>query len=148
MADGDVVDAFRVASDERNVLPSAERVVAAARVRGFVGPDAAPLKVAVVELLLNAMEHGNGFDPNRSVGVVVRQEGCELCVRISDEGQGVDVKELAKDLGDVEVGAPRGRGLGMVRRLLGASPEVEPEGGAVSIRFGKERFTDGSSREQ
>jgi anti-sigma regulatory factor (Ser/Thr protein kinase) len=133
---------FSIPSDDAEVLPAAERALSVVRDAGFLGGEAARLKVALVELLRNAMEHGNRFDPDRRVTVTVRQEagGDRLAVTVADEGPGLAPERLDQRLEDVAFDSRRGRGLGMVHRILGGYPAIEARGSAVTIRFGRERF--------
>ncbi|GIW72024.1 MAG: hypothetical protein KatS3mg102_1566 [Planctomycetota bacterium] len=139
-----VLDSFAVPSEEQAVLPAVERVLAAVRAAGYLEGEATPLKVALVELLRNAMEHGNRFVPQREVAVTVACERERIAVTVADEGPGLDPARLAQSLSEqAPLEAPRGRGLGMVRRLLGEQAAIEVCGSAITIRFGRERFARG-----
>ncbi len=138
----ELLDAFEIASRDAEVLPAAERVLAAVGRVGFLGDQAALLKVALVELVRNAVEHGNRFDPERKVRIRVRREagGERIAVTVADEGPGLAPERLERRLEDVAFDSPRGRGLGMVHKILGGYPAIEVSGSAVTIRFGRDHF--------
>jgi anti-sigma regulatory factor (Ser/Thr protein kinase) len=129
---------LRIESREAEILPVVERALEAVRAAGFAGRGEPRLKLALIELVANAIEHGNRFDPERAVTVSVRRRGERLLVAIADEGPGFDPARRARDLDEVDVSAKRGRGLGLVMRILGEPPRAE--GSEVVIGFDKGRF--------
>lgn len=84
----------------------------------------ANLKTAVAEAVMNAMEHGNQYQPEKSVTLQVRASETALSVRIRDEGAHRPmpaVDELAEpDLTAKLAGlqSPRGWGLFLIRNLV------------------------------
>jgi anti-sigma regulatory factor (Ser/Thr protein kinase) len=136
-------DAFevRVPSREDAILPAADRVIAFVREQGFAGRGEPRLKLALIELITNAMDHGNRFDPTRSVTVRARLVGSErLRIGIADEGPGIDPAVLDRDLDDVALTAKRGRGLGLVKRILGAAPRLAGDRNELILEFGRGLF--------
>ena len=47
------------------------------------------ISMAVREAMINAVLHGNGYDPTKRVNLSFEQNGRELIVTITDEGQGI-----------------------------------------------------------
>src|SRR5207247_2286901 len=78
---------IRVASREAEILGAADR--------------APRLKLALVELVQNAVEHGNAFDPRKLVTVRVRRAGRRLLISVADEGRGLDPGAVDQDLEEV-----------------------------------------------
>ncbi len=83
------------------------------------------LKTAVAEATMNAMEHGNSYDPMRLVYLDARANAHRVAVRISDEGAGdgfaaanqpPTTPDLAAKLAGAE--SPRGWGLFLIRQLV------------------------------
>lgn len=132
---------FAIASKETEIVPAADRAVDALRAAGFVGDRGAPrLKLAVIELVTNAIEHGNRFDPKKRVRIVVRARGKRASITIGDEGPGLDPAILDRDLGDVALSSKRGRGLSLVKKVLGARPALNAARNEVTIAFDREMF--------
>jgi serine phosphatase RsbU (regulator of sigma subunit)/anti-sigma regulatory factor (Ser/Thr protein kinase) len=79
------------------------------------------LKTAVGEATMNAMEHGNHFDPDRPVVIVVRVSGDDLVVAITDQGGDTPIDAPATPDLDAKLdGAqtPRGWGLFLIRSMV------------------------------
>lgn len=131
---------FSIPSREAEILPAAERAIAALRAAGLVGRGAPRLKLALIELLTNAIEHGNGFDEGRRVTVAVRAEGPRVAVTVGDEGRGIAPHELDRELDAVPIEEKRGRGLSLVKRIVGSRPVLGAGGREVTIEFERERF--------
>jgi serine/threonine-protein kinase RsbW len=66
---------------------AAERAAAAA---GFEEEAALDMGLAVREAVVNAMTHGNGLDPDRSVDVVLLAGEGTVTARVRDRGKGFD----------------------------------------------------------
>jgi len=81
----------------------------------------AQLETAVAEATLNAMEHGNNFQPDCPVEMQVYASATTLVVRITDEGAGpltLDAPTPDLDAKLAEEQSPRGWGLFLIRRLV------------------------------
>ena len=84
----------------------------------------ANLKTAVAEAVMNAMEHGNHYQPDKMVTLQVRTSEAALTVRILDQGEGEplpDVEAIATpDLTTKLAGlqTPRGWGLFLMKSLV------------------------------
>ena len=79
------------------------------------------LKTAVGEATMNAMEHGNRYDPNLPVAIQVRASSDMLIVSITDHGGGQEIPEsAAPDLEAKLAGlqSPRGWGLFLIRSMV------------------------------
>jgi len=84
----------------------------------------ASLKTAVAEATMNAMEHGNHFQPGKPVLLQVSASSTTLTVRIRDEGGQLPLpavdEVVAPDLEAKLAGlqSPRGWGLFLIRNLV------------------------------
>lgn len=78
------------------------------------------LRTAVGEATMNAMEHGNGYDPNLTVGIAVRADDRRLEVSITDFGQQPPPLDTEPDLDAKLAGeqSPRGWGLFLIRNMV------------------------------
>jgi anti-sigma regulatory factor (Ser/Thr protein kinase) len=131
---------IRLPSRETEILGAADRTLEAVRRAGFAGEGAPRLKLAIVELVSNAIEHGNDFDPLKLVTVRVRRAGARLLISVADEGSGLDPRAVDRDLDRIALEQKRGRGLGLVKKIVGAPPAVNEARNEVTIAFERERF--------
>jgi anti-sigma regulatory factor (Ser/Thr protein kinase) len=79
------------------------------------------LKTAVAEATMNAMEHGNHYQPDVPVIIQVQASATALAVRISDQGEGpADIEAETPDLEAklAELQTPRGWGLFLIKNLV------------------------------
>jgi len=98
------------------------------------------VSVAVIEAVSNAIEHGNRFEPERSVQVELWASGRRLRFRVSDEGPGFERDRL--DLPTPSPESPefmksRGRGLFIMRDIMDAI-RIDREAGRFVVELEKE----------
>jgi serine phosphatase RsbU (regulator of sigma subunit)/anti-sigma regulatory factor (Ser/Thr protein kinase) len=79
------------------------------------------LKTAVAEATMNAMEHGNHYQPDVPVIIQVQAAATTLRVRISDQGEGpavieAETPDLEAKLAELQT--PRGWGLFLIKNLV------------------------------
>ncbi len=79
------------------------------------------LMTAVGEATMNAMEHGNGYQPGVPVQVETLLASHAVMVRITDQGGSftlteIEAPDLAAKLSGLQ--SPRGRGLFLIERLV------------------------------
>ena len=125
---------WRVRGDAGGLRPLAAAVTAAAVERGAPASGAARLELAVHELLVNAVEHGNAGDPALPVDIEVAGSAPEpVRIRVGDAGcGGVWSPPAPGELPPVTQG--HGRGLTLVRRAVEAlAVRCGPQGTEVTI---------------
>jgi CheY-like chemotaxis protein/anti-sigma regulatory factor (Ser/Thr protein kinase) len=90
------------------------------------------LKLALVEALTNAMEHGNHWDENRLVRLEVNLTSDCLAVVIEDQGEGFDVGSLPDPTCGDQMFSERGRGVFLMQAIM---DEVcyNPQGNQVTM---------------
>jgi serine phosphatase RsbU (regulator of sigma subunit)/anti-sigma regulatory factor (Ser/Thr protein kinase) len=79
------------------------------------------LKTAVAEATMNAMEHGNHYQPDVPVVIQVQASATTLAVRISDQGEGpavIDPETPDLEAKLAELQTPRGWGLFLIKNLV------------------------------
>jgi serine/threonine-protein kinase RsbW len=84
-----------------------------ARLMGFSEDRVEDLKTAIAEACINAMEHGNKFNDDLPVGVVLTLHDTSLEVRVIDKGTGPDHPVPPPDIDRKMHGEEPARGLGM-----------------------------------
>jgi serine phosphatase RsbU (regulator of sigma subunit)/anti-sigma regulatory factor (Ser/Thr protein kinase) len=114
------LDSFELPSEPGREREAMERVAAA--VSPLVADPARldRIKTAVAEAAMNAMEHGNSYDPSLSVHIRVVEAAGRLSVFVTDHGGGAEIPEAetpdidAKLAGDQ---SPRGWGLFLIKNM-------------------------------
>src|SRR5829696_2606851 len=107
------------------------------------------LKTAVAEATMNAMEHGNRYDPNVPVKIQVLSSGADLLVRITDEG-GNPVPDSEKEAPDLEAKLEgeqtlRGWGLFLIQNMVDeVRVSGNPDHHTIELVMHLERDEDGS----
>jgi len=112
---------FEVASAEGNERGAMERVAEAVAGLGLPPSRLERLKTAVAEATMNAMEHGNRYQPELAVTVRVLASEDALRVRITDHGGDepmpvVDTPNLEAKLAGEQ--KPRGWGLFLIEQMV------------------------------
>jgi anti-sigma regulatory factor (Ser/Thr protein kinase) len=116
-----VLATFRIASAPDNEREAVEKVAEAVAGLGLPPDRLERLKTAVAEAAMNAMEHGNKYDPDKPVEIEVRTETDCLIVAITDQGSEKEITQTeAPDLDAKLEGlqSPRGWGLFLIRSMV------------------------------
>jgi anti-sigma regulatory factor (Ser/Thr protein kinase) len=140
---------FRVPS-----LPGAERQImdrVAEAVDGYLtGEHLERLKTAVAEAALNAIEHGNQYQPELFVSIQVRVNERQIWVDISDQGGGQPIPETTHP--DIEaklagLEKPRGWGLFIIRNMVDDLKIMNgPSHHTLELIFNRETHTNEQKR--
>jgi anti-sigma regulatory factor (Ser/Thr protein kinase) len=113
---------FFVPSEPGNERLAMEKVADAVGDLNLPEKSLERLKTAVAEATMNAMEHGNGYDPEVPVHVQVLVLEQDLSVRITDQGSGPlmssdqEAPDLAAKLEGMQT--PRGWGLFLIKSMV------------------------------
>ena len=95
------------------------QIAASAEQAGFVDDRLDnSLRLALVEALTNAMEHGNGWDQDKPVAVRSEFTRGEMRVTISDQGPGFAWRGLPDPTINGNILAERGRGVFLMRAIM------------------------------
>jgi len=95
-----------------------ERIVAHLEQLEFPPRDVFGVRLALEEALVNAIKHGNGMDPNKSVRIQWRIDAHSVCVEIEDEGPGFMVAEIPDPTAEENLERPCGRGIMLMRSFM------------------------------
>lgn len=115
---------FTVPSDRGNERQAMKQVAEAVRELNLPTKRLEQLKTAVAEATMNAMEHGNHYQPDKPVSIQVLASSTALSVRIIDHGgtralpaePGNEVPDLEAKLAELQT--PRGWGLFLIRHMV------------------------------
>ncbi len=93
--------------------------------------------LALREALINAVKHGNRFNPEASVHLSLYVKPGELRIDVSDEGSGFDLSDKMKRIEDIHILQSGGRGLAVMNSI---ADEIKVNGGTVSLIFREKEF--------
>jgi serine/threonine-protein kinase RsbW len=95
-----------------------ESVRRCAQDAGFGESDQFFIGLAIREILINAMKHGNGFDPGKKVGFEVSVDGQDLIMDVTDQGAGFELAAVPDPLRPENLERLSGRGIAMARKIM------------------------------
>jgi serine/threonine-protein kinase RsbW len=109
---------FKLASTMESVSEieaAAEKLTQAA---GMDEDESFRVVMAVREAAVNAVLHGNGYDPNKQVTASFENTGNALVITIADQGEGLDPATLPDPLAPENLLRGTGRGIFLIRSFL------------------------------
>ncbi|HET8738935.1 MAG TPA: ATP-binding SpoIIE family protein phosphatase, partial [Acidimicrobiia bacterium] len=117
----EILAEFEVSSVEGNERLAIDKVVEAVGSLKLADAKVAKLKTAVGETVMNAIEHGNGNDPDLGVGVKVVASPTRLTIKVTDQGGDKEIPEATTP--DIEAKlagtqTPRGWGLFLIEQMV------------------------------
>ena len=74
--------------------------------------------MAVREATVNAVLHGNGYDPAKDVTVSMENTGKSLVFAVSDQGEGLDPEKIPDPLAPENLLRGTGRGIFLIRSFM------------------------------
>lgn len=114
------------------VRETEREVLGLLRDQGYDDDQVFAVRLAFEEALVNAMKHGNGFDPNLSVHVAYRVTPERVEIRVADEGGGFTPGTVPDPTQDENLERPCGRGI-MLMRCYMDEVSFSPRGNEVSM---------------
>jgi len=115
---------FTLASEPGNERQALARVAEVVRVLNLPTKRLEQLKTAVAEATMNAMEHGNHYQPEKPVSIQVLASHKALSVRVTDHGgtrtlsahPDIEAPDLEAKLAELQT--PRGWGLFLIKNMV------------------------------
>jgi serine/threonine-protein kinase RsbW len=74
--------------------------------------------MAVREAVVNAVLHGNEYNPDKRVNVTLQNTGAALVFTIADQGRGLDPETLPDPLAPENLLRGNGRGIFLIRSFM------------------------------
>jgi serine/threonine-protein kinase RsbW len=74
--------------------------------------------MAVREAAMNAVLHGNEYDPDKQIAVSLENTGSSLVISVSDQGEGLDPEKLPDPLAPENLLRGTGRGIFLIRSFM------------------------------
>jgi serine/threonine-protein kinase RsbW len=133
---------YRIPSDTQATSTAVAPLLAHLETAGWSSRDIFGIHMAVEEALVNAIQHGNGEDPAKSVHVVYRTTPTRVRIEITDEGTGFRPAAVADPTTADHLAEPHGRGLLLMRAYM---TKVEYYGCGNKLAMEKRRTRRGSA---
>ena len=76
------------------------------------------IRLALEEGLNNAIRHGNGYDPEKTIEVRYDVNDQRVVIAITDQGAGFDPDSIPDPTVDENLGKPTGRGIMLIRAYM------------------------------
>jgi serine/threonine-protein kinase RsbW len=109
---------YRMESTLESVNKAEEMADQVASQAGFDEDTRGGISMAVREAMINAVLHGNAYDPAKRVNLTFEQNGQDLVIQITDEGKGLDPNEIADPLAPENLLKQSGRGIFLMKAFM------------------------------
>ena len=101
---------------------------------GFDDDDVMKIAMAVREAAVNAVLHGNAYDPDKKVGIEFEQTSHDLVITIRDQGKGIDLNAIPDPLAPENLLKTSGRGIFLIRSFMD-EVEIHPSQAGTEIKL-------------
>lgn len=109
---------YALDSSLESVNQAEESALQFAKKTGFNEDDVQRISMAVREGVVNAVLHGNQYDPNKKVRISFETSNNALVIRIADEGPGLDPGSIPDPLAPENLLKTSGRGIFLIRAFM------------------------------
>ena len=118
-----------------DTVNSAEEVASQiATEAGFDDEDVLKISMAVREAAVNAVLHGNAYDPGKKVTVDFERTPRQLVITIRDQGKGLDLAKVPDPLAPENLLKTSGRGIFLIRSFMD-EVEINPSQTGTEIKL-------------
>src|SRR6266436_1759675 len=101
---------------------------------GFDEDEVMRISMAVREAAVNAVLHGNAYDPSKKVNVDFVSDGHDLVITIRDQGKGLDLEKIPDPLAPENLLKTSGRGIFLIRSFMD-QVEIHPTQTGTEIKL-------------
>jgi serine/threonine-protein kinase RsbW len=101
---------------------------------GFDDEDVMKISMAVREAAVNAVLHGNAYDPKKKVTLAFERTARDLIVIIRDQGKGLDPGKIPDPLAPANLLKTSGRGIFLIRSFMDVV-EIHPSKTGTELRM-------------
>jgi serine/threonine-protein kinase RsbW len=103
---------------------------------GFGDEEITKITMAVREAAVNAVLHGNAYDPGKKVKLDFERTDDDLVITIRDEGKGMDLNRIPDPLAPENLLKTSGRGIFLIRSFMD-EVEIHPSQTGTEIKLTK-----------
>lgn len=101
---------------------------------GFDDEAVMQIAMAVREAAVNAVLHGNAYDPEKKVQLEFERTPTDLVITIRDQGKGLDASKIPDPLAPENLLKTSGRGIFLIRSFMD-SVEITPSQAGTEIKL-------------
>ncbi len=101
---------------------------------GFDEEAVMQIGMAVREAAINAVLHGNAYDPGKKVSLDFETTGKDLVITIRDQGKGLDVSKIPDPLAPENLMKTSGRGIFLIRSFMD-EVEIHPSQAGTEVKL-------------
>ena len=109
-----------------------DRIIGMLEALEFPPRDVFGVRLALEEAIVNAIKHGNGMDPEKTIRVSVEVDTSGVVVEVEDEGPGFDPADVPDPTCEENLERPGGRGIMLMRAFM-TSVEYNDSGNLVRL---------------
>lgn len=109
---------YRLDSTLESVNQAEEIAMKAAAKAGFPEDEVHRIAMSVREAAVNAVLHGNAYDPGKKMTVGFETTEGTLIITIADEGRGLDERDVPDPLSPENLLKQSGRGIFLIRAFM------------------------------
>jgi serine/threonine-protein kinase RsbW len=103
---------------------------------GFDEDQVLQISMAVREAAVNAVLHGNAYDPGKKVSLDFETTVDDLIITIRDQGKGMDLEKIPDPLAPENLLKTSGRGIFLIRSFMD-EVEIHPSRTGTEIKLVK-----------
>ena len=113
---------------------------------GFDDEEVMKISMAVREAAVNAVLHGNAYDPNKKVMLAFERTPSDLVITIRDQGKGLDAGKIPDPLAPENLLKTSGRGIFLIRSFMDVV-EIHPSHTGTELKMIKHVHGNADSKE-
>ena len=110
--------AWEIPSDTTAGRGVLDHLLAQLHEHGWEEDDVFGVHLSVEEALVNAIKHGNRYDPQKSVAVNCWVSPSRMRIEIRDQGEGFNPDDVPDPTADENLELPSGRGLMLMKNFM------------------------------
>jgi serine/threonine-protein kinase RsbW len=103
---------------------------------GFGDEEVMQISMAVREAAVNAVLHGNAYDPEKKVSLEFERTERDLVITIRDQGKGLDPAKIPDPLAPENLLKTSGRGIFLIRSFMD-EVQIHPSHSGTEIKLVK-----------
>ena len=101
---------------------------------GFDDEEVMKIAMAVREAAVNAVLHGNAYDPGKKVTLAFERTARDLVITVRDQGKGLDLNQIPDPLSPENLMKTSGRGIFLIRSFMDVV-EIHPSQTGTEFRM-------------